>query len=311
MNPLPARRRRRRRRWGGRRLAPSRPRSRACGVGEPDGADLRVGEGDPGDDVGGWPGRRRPGRGSRRRRCGPGTSPMWVSSARPLQSPTAYSQPPATPAARSRSSTSIGRPGSSPTGLEAEVAVFGRRPTATRISSASTTRAVVEVARTGPSPAGRSTAVIRTPVMTAMPSASSAARTSSPAKGSSRARSRSMASTHGHLVAAEATDGLGHLDADRAAAEHEQAAGDVLGGGDVAVVPGAGLGQPGDRGNGRRWCRWRSRRPAGRSRRAGRRRRRRSTVDGPLAGQAAAPRTSVDPAVGRATAAGRCRPSCR
>ena len=53
--------------------------------------------------------------------------PMWVSRARPLQSPTAYSQPPSTPVARSWSSTSTNLPGSSPTVLEPEV-VGARAP---------------------------------------------------------------------------------------------------------------------------------------------------------------------------------------
>ena len=121
---------------------------------------------------------------------------MWVSNARPLQSPTAYSQPPDTPAARNLSSTSTNRPGVSPTPSSPISAVDGRRPTATRISSALISRwSPSSVATTGPSPASRRAAVIRAPVMTAMPSASNAARTSSPAKGSSRDSSRGRPST--------------------------------------------------------------------------------------------------------------------
>ena len=46
---------------------------------------------------------------------------MWVSRLRPLTSPTAYSQPSATPVARMLSSTSTGRPPGRPTVSEAEV----------------------------------------------------------------------------------------------------------------------------------------------------------------------------------------------
>src|SRR4051795_11216530 len=51
-----------------------------------------------------------------------------------------------------------------------------------------------------------------------------------------------------HDLAAEAAHGLGHLDADRPAAEHDHAARDGLHGGRLAVGPDAlQLAQPGDR----------------------------------------------------------------
>ena len=103
--------------------------------------------------------------------------PMWVSSARPLQSPTAYSQPPSTPTARSWSSTSTEPAGLEADRLQAEVA--GRRSPAdgdedlvgldlAAVGERGDDRAVGAVAR-----APRS---IATPVTTAMPSASNAAR---------------------------------------------------------------------------------------------------------------------------------------
>src|SRR5664280_2377201 len=121
--------------------------------------------------------------------------PMCVNSARPLQSPTAYSQSPSTPVTCSRSSVGTGRPGSRPTVSSPMSAVRGRRPTATRISSALISRSSARVAVTGPSAPSRRTAVSATPVVTAMPSASKARRTCSPANGSSRASSRGPPST--------------------------------------------------------------------------------------------------------------------
>jgi hypothetical protein len=50
---------------------------------------------------------------------------------------------------------------------------------------------------------------------------------------------------HGDLAAAEAPERLGELAADRAAAEHDQAFGDLVGPGGAPVVPRPGLGQAG------------------------------------------------------------------
>ena len=52
---------------------------------------------------------------------------------------------------------------------------------------------------------------------------------------------------HGDLVGSEPSEGLGHLDADDTAAEDEQTARDLLGLGDVTVVPRDGVGEAVDR----------------------------------------------------------------
>ena len=57
---------------------------------------------------------------------------------------------------------------------------------------------------------------------------------------------------HGDLIGAEALAALGHLGADGAAAQHDQATGELLHRGDVPVVPGVDVGQAGDRGHHRR-----------------------------------------------------------
>src|SRR4051812_16863332 len=121
--------------------------------------------------------------------------PMCVKGASPVQSPTAYSQSPGTPCARSRSSTVTARPGSSPTVSSPRSAVEGRRPVATRISSATTSSLLPRVARTGPSVPSRRTDASRVPSRTRMPSLRKAASTSSPANGSSRGSSRGEPST--------------------------------------------------------------------------------------------------------------------
>ena len=85
-------------------------------------------------------------------------------------------------------------PGLQPDVLEAEVG--GRGPAADRDQDlvAGELPPVRHCATTGPSRPRRRAAVIRTPVTTVMPSASNAARSSSPANGSSRASSRSAPS---------------------------------------------------------------------------------------------------------------------
>ena len=118
--------------------------------------------------------------------------PMCVRSARPLTSPTAYSQS-RHAGARSRSSTSIDSPGSSPTESSPRSSVFGLRPTATSSRSA----------RTGPPPsmlqhdlvASAAAAVAAVASRTSTPASRSPRSTSSPANGSSRASSRSAIST--------------------------------------------------------------------------------------------------------------------
>jgi hypothetical protein len=84
-------------------------------------------------------------------------------------------------------------------------------------------------------------------VSTRIPSPTSAARTSSPANGSSRGSSRSRASTTGDLLGPEPPHRLGHLEAHRAAAQNEQPARHLLEFGHVAVVPGVRLRQTGHR----------------------------------------------------------------
>ena len=117
-----------------------------------------------------------------------------------MQSPIAYSHPPGTPTARGAWSTPTGRPGSSPTCSRPRSAVAGLRPTATRISSPVNSRPSARLATTGPSRPSRRAAVIRAPVTTAMPLGLDAARSSSPANGSSRdsrsAPSRTTTSQH-------------------------------------------------------------------------------------------------------------------
>ena len=128
-----------------------------------------------------------------------------------------------------------------------------------------------------------------------MPSASSAARTSSQANGSSRASSRRADLDH-RDVAAEAPERLGQLDADRATAEHEQTVRYVPRRGRAAVVPRRDVAESGHRRDRRRGFRWRARPPAGRRviarrRRSPPRRPRRSPASRPI------PRTTVDASI--------------
>ena len=173
--------------------------------------------------------------------------PMCVSRARPLQSPTAYSHPPATPTARSWSSTSTYRPGSSPTVSSPSDVVAGRRPTATRISSASSSRPSARVATTGPSEPlpprgghgdagddGDALGLERRGELVA-------------GEGLLPTEEPIAALDHRDLLAAEAPERLGHLGADGAAAQHQQPARQLLGRRDRAVVPRRDVPQPRDR----------------------------------------------------------------
>ncbi len=74
-------------------------------------------------------------------------------------------------------------------------AVLGRRPAATRISSAVMIRPSCKVAVTGASSTGRRAVTILAPVMMVMPSAARALPSCSPANGSSLGSSRPAAST--------------------------------------------------------------------------------------------------------------------
>ena len=125
----------------------------------------------------------------------PWHSPICVSGASPVQSPIAYSQPSGTPGTRSCLSTGTGRPGSRPTRSTPMPTVAGRGPTATGISSPVNSRPSAAVTTTGSPRPARRAAVMRAPVTTVMHSASNAARSSSPANGSSRAISRSAPSS--------------------------------------------------------------------------------------------------------------------
>ena len=95
-----------------------------------------------------------------------------------------------------------------------------------------------------------------------MPSASSPARTSSQANGSSRASSRRRDLDHRH-VAAEAPERLGQLDTDRATAEHEQAVRHLPRLGRAAVVPRLDVAEPGHRRDGGAGSRGEHDRPPG------------------------------------------------
>jgi 6-phosphogluconate dehydrogenase len=68
---------------------------------------------------------------------------------------------------------------------------------------------------------------------------------------------------HRHLLAAEAPEGLGQLAPDRAAAEHDEAAGHLVGPGRPPVVPGPGLGQAGHGRDGRGAAHGQHHRPPG------------------------------------------------
>jgi hypothetical protein len=124
--------------------------------------------------------------------------------------------------------------------------VRGRRPTATRISSASTRspslRSTFTFAPT------RRTPRASTATRTVTPRSTSDSSTCSPANGSSRASRRSPASIS-VTPRAERAVGLSHLDPYRSAAEHDQA-GDSVRRGDLVAGPWLGLDQPGDRGHG-------------------------------------------------------------
>ena len=188
-----------------------------------------------------WRGRR--GRGSTSAATRAWYLPAWVSRARPLTSPMAYSQ---SEPADAHPVVDLDRlAGLDPECLEAHVG---------RVGAASDGDEQL-VARPGPrrsparaGPASRR-ARPRSPWRRGGPPRRAARRpssTSSEANSSSRAISRGSAST----IATEAPErgvGLRHLDPDDAAAEDEQAAGDRGGRRHLPVRPRRRLGQPRDR----------------------------------------------------------------
>ena len=149
--------------------------------------------------------------------------PMWVSSARPLTSPIAYSQ--SRPPTRSPVvDLDRARRGSSADRLEAEVrrcAARGRpRPAARRRS---TRLAALELRRDLAAASPRDAPSALAPVRTSTPCSRSASVTCSPANGSSRGSSAVAALDQRRPAAPSVWPGLGQLGADHAAAEdHER-----------------------------------------------------------------------------------------
>src|SRR6516162_9144327 len=118
--------------------------------------------------------------------------PMWVSSARWLTSPAAYSQPPATLPTRSVSSASSHEPGTSPTASRPMSSVRGARPVAASTSSAVTVVPSPSVSVTFPS---RLAPVTLVPSRTSTPASRSPSATRSPTKPGSRSSSPPRASS--------------------------------------------------------------------------------------------------------------------
>ena len=211
-------------------------------LGVADGRDLGVGEDDARRQQAVGAQLRPACRGCGPRRSGAWYLPMWVSSARPLQSPIAYSQ--SWPGTRMRV-VDLDRPaGLEPDRLEADVA---------RVQAAADRdEDLVAVTGSWPSSCDRDVAVAaRRAVAFAPRDDPDAARLERVvdllrANGSSRARSAAPPSTS-VTCDAERRERLGHLDADDAAAEDQQALGDALGRGDLAVGPRLRLAQPVDR----------------------------------------------------------------
>ena len=115
--------------------------------------------------------------------------------------------------------------------------MWGSRPTATRISSASTALAAARARRSTPAPPA-STRSTWAPVRTSTPKLLAQRRGDFLAGEGLLAREQVLAALdQGHLRP-ERRPGLGELAADRAAAEHDHALRDLLRGGRVAVVPG-------------------------------------------------------------------------
>ncbi len=111
--------------------------------------------------------------------------------ARPVTSPAAYSQPPATPATSPESSTVSGSPGVSPTCSRPRPPVAGRRPVATSRWSATTRSPPDSCTATPPATVDTRSALALSLMST--PSARSPSATSAPAKSGSLASGRSSA----------------------------------------------------------------------------------------------------------------------
>ena len=187
--------------------------------------------------------------------------PMWVSGARPLQSPTAYSQPPSTPVGAELIVDVDGASGLEPHRLESEIAGGGPAAGGDEQLVRNELRAVVEHGGDG------ATAVPLHACDAEADEDGDAVGLESGADLVARERLLAGEQPAGDLdhrhVAAEAPERLGQLDTDRATAEHEQAVRHLPGLGRAAVVPRLDVAEPGHRRDGGAGSRGEHDRPPG------------------------------------------------
>ena len=170
--------------------------------------------------------------------------PWWVSSARWLASPTAYSQPSATSRTRQVSSTSSHNPGVKPTVCSPMSSVSGARPVANNTSSTSNSLPSSSSTATGPVPPGLRSLATETPIRTSTPASESPRPTRSPTNGSIRG-SRPERRASSVTCCAQTPPGGGHFDGDAATADDCQPVGNGAAVGGAAVRPRPGLGDAG------------------------------------------------------------------
>ena len=186
--------------------------------------------------------------------------PWWVSGARPVTSPAAYSHSPSTPCTSPVSSTVSG-PGSRPTVSSPRSSTFGRRPVAT--SSSSTTRVSVADVQRDRVPVRRRRSRARCPAARPRRRARSAAATFSDAE-RLRGRQQPRPADQQHHLRTEPPPGLRQLAADDPAAQHAQPARHGVRGRGVAAASRCGRSPGRGSAGGRGGCRWRRRPRAGR-----------------------------------------------